>query len=623
MAGRIEDYAFIGDLQTAALVGRDGAVEWLCLPRFDSPAVAAALLGTREHGFWKLAPAESSSRGAHRRRYRGNSLVLESEWDTPCGTVRVSDFMPPRHLDLHGLPRLMRIVEGISGMVRVHSQLRPRFHYGRTTPLITSVDQPFGTRRVQAVAGPYAVWLDGSVESTHDDDSVITDFTVRAGEKVVLVLTGQESCRPAPLPPNPHHALEATGAFWEEWAGRCTNTGAGRDAVIRSLITLKALTYAPTGGIVAAPTTSLPEELGGGRNWDYRYTWLRDAAFTVSAMLRTGYEEEARAWSAWLLRAVAGDVEKLQIMYGVAGERELGEAELDWLPGYENSRPVRIGNAAADQLQLDVYGEVIDALHQIRRPGADAFDAAAHLQLALTRQLERRWREPDEGIWEIRGARRHFVHSKVMAWVAVDRTIKLIESGDADGPLEHWRLLRETIHQEVCEKGYDPQHNTFTQSYGSAELDAALLLIPRAGFLSPDDKRVIGTVEAIQRELSTPDGFIRRYRTHGAQAGLDGLAGDEGAFLACSFWMADALALIGRPDEARKLLGRLLRRRNRLGLLAEEWDPHQRRQLGNYPQAFSHSALIETSALLTDLNRHHKITRTLHTTVPREAAGTR
>ncbi|MFF3318659.1 glycoside hydrolase family 15 protein [Streptomyces sp. NPDC003035] len=593
MAGRIEDYALIGDMQTAALVCRDGSVDWLCLPRFDSHAVFAGLLGTEEHGFWRVAPAVADGATpphADRRRYRGDSLILESEWDTPRGTVRVTDFMPPRD----GAPQLIRIVEGVTGRVPMHSALRMRFSYGRVVPWVHKV----GDRTV-AVAGPDSVWLDTDIETHGKDLTTYSDFTVTAGERITFTISWQPSHKEPPALPDPEGSLEATVDFWREWVEHCTYHGPYREAVVRSLITLKALTYAPTGGIVAAPTTSLPEEIGGVRNWDYRYTWLRDAAITLSSMLRTGYREEARAWRDWLLRAVAGDPENLQIMYGIAGERELGEAELDWLPGYENSGPVRVGNGAANQLQLDVYGEVTEALHLAHMTGLSRNDYASLLQLKLIRYLETHWDQPDEGIWEVRGPRRHFVHSKVMAWVAVDRTIKLIESGDADGPLERWRELRDEIHRDVCEKGYDQERNTFTQSYGSKELDASLLLIPQMGFLPPDDKRVIGTIEAIQRELSTEDGFVLRYPTAGEEAGVDGLEGDEGAFLACSFWLADDLAMIGRVDEARKLFERLLALRNDLGLLAEEWDPRLQRQVGNFPQAFSHVPLIDTALRLT------------------------
>ncbi|MGD1225319.1 MULTISPECIES: glycoside hydrolase family 15 protein [Streptomyces] len=593
VAGRIEDYALIGDMQTAALVCRDGTVDWLCLPRFDSHAIFAGLLGTEEHGFWRLGPAHASDAEpptAARRRYRGDSLILESEWDTPRGTVRVTDFMPPRD----GAPQLIRIVEGVTGRVPMRSALRMRFSYGRVVPWVHKHEG-----RTVAVAGPDSVWFDTACETYGKALTTYADFTVAPGDRIAFTISWEPSHKEPPALPEPEQSLVATEEFWRDWVEQCTYHGPYREAVVRSLITLKALTYAPTGGIVAAPTTSLPEEIGGVRNWDYRYTWLRDAAITLSSLLRTGYREEARAWREWLLRAVAGDPENLQIMYGIAGERELGEAELDWLPGYENSMPVRVGNGAAHQLQLDVYGEVTEALHLAHMTGLSRNDYASLLQLKLIRYLEDHWDQPDEGIWEVRGPRRHFVHSKVMAWVAVDRTIKLIESGDADGPLEKWRELRDDIHRDVCEKGYDKERNTFTQSYGSKELDASLLLIPQMGFLPPDDKRVIGTIEAIQRELSTADGFILRYPTAGEDAGVDGLEGDEGAFLACSFWMADDLAMIGRVDEARKLFERLLALRNDLGLLAEEWDPNLQRQVGNFPQAFSHVPLIDTALRLT------------------------
>ncbi|WP_030266925.1 glycoside hydrolase family 15 protein [Streptomyces violens] len=599
VAGRIEDYALIGDMQTAALVCRDGTVDWLCLPRFDSPAVFAGLLGTEEHGFWRLGPAaeaegeaEAASPASDRRRYRGDSLILESEWDTPDGTVRVIDFMPPRD----GAPQLIRIVEGVRGKVAMRSSLRMRFSYGWVVPWVHQVDG-----RTAAVAGPDSVWFDTTAETHGEDLTTYSDFTVEEGQRIAFTMSWQPSHHEQPPLPEPENSLTATEDFWREWVEQCTYHGPYRDAVVRSLITLKALTYAPTGGIVAAPTTSLPEDIGGSRNWDYRFTWLRDAAITLSSLLRTGYREEARAWREWLLRAVAGDPENLQIMYGIAGERELGENELTWLPGYENSKPVRVGNGAADQLQLDVYGEVIEALHLAHMTGLARNDYASLLQIKLIRWVEKHWDEPDEGIWEVRGPRRHFVHSKVMTWVAVDRTIKLMESGDVEGPLEEWKELRDTIHRDVCEKGYDPERNTFTQSYGSKELDASLLLIPQMGFLPPDDKRVIGTIEAIQRELATPDGFILRYPTS-ADAGeenLDGLEGDEGAFLACSFWLADDLAMIGRVEEARKLFEKLLSLRNDLGLLAEEWDSKAGRQVGNFPQAFSHVPLIDTALRLT------------------------
>jgi GH15 family glucan-1,4-alpha-glucosidase len=594
VAGRIEDYALVGDMQTAALICRDGSADWLCLPRFDSHAVFAGLLGTDEHGFWRIGPAHGKDvppPPASRRRYLGDSLILESEWDTPRGTVRVTDFMPPRGTDA---PQMVRIVEGVSGRVPMRSALRMRFSYGWVVPWVHKVDD-----RTVAVSGPDSVWLDTSADTYGKDLTTYADFTVAPGDRIAFAISWQPSHKQPPPVPDPEESLTATEDFWRNWVAQCTYHGPYREAVVRSLITLKALTYAPTGGIVAAPTTSLPEEIGGSRNWDYRFTWLRDAAITLSSLLRTGYHEEARAWREWLLRAVAGDPQNLQIMYGIAGERELAEAELSWLPGYENSQPVRVGNGAAGQLQLDVYGEVTEALHLAHMTGLARNDHANLLQLKLIRYLEDHWDEPDEGIWEVRGPRRHFVHSKVMAWVAVDRTVKLIESGEVNGPLERWRDLRDEIHRAVCEHGYDKERNTFTQSYGSRELDASLLLIPQMGFLPPDDKRVIGTIEAIQRELSTLDGFILRYPTAGDQAGVDGLEGDEGAFLACSFWLADDLAMIGRVDEARKLFEKLLALRNDLGLLAEEWDPRRMRQVGNFPQAFSHVPLIDTALRLT------------------------
>ncbi|MFE7591975.1 glycoside hydrolase family 15 protein [Kitasatospora sp. NPDC057512] len=604
MPARIEDYALIGDMQTAALVGRDGSVDWLCLPRFDSPAVFAGLLGTDEHGFWRLGPGGGTAAPAgpaDRRRYRGDSLILEHEWDTDGGTVRVVDFMPPRGT---AAPQLIRIVEGVSGTVRMRSALRMRFSYGRVVPWVHRVEQADGGHRTVAVAGPDSVWLDGEAETYGRDLTTYADFTVTAGERIAFALTWQASHLDAPNAPDAEDMLDATADFWHDWADQCTYQGPYREAVIRSLITLKGLTYAPTGGIVAAPTTSLPEDIGGERNWDYRYTWLRDAAITLSSLLRTGYRDEAKAWREWLLRAVAGDPENLQIMYGIAGERELTESSLDWLPGYEGSQPVRTGNGAAGQLQLDVYGEVVEALHLAHMTGLVRNDHAHQLQLRLIDYLEDHWQNPDEGIWEVRGPRRHFVHSKVMAWVAVDRTIKLLEQTPEDEPtgghLERWRTLRDTIHADVCEKGYDPERNTFTQYYGGRELDASLLLIPQVGFLPADDKRVIGTIEAIQRELSTEDGFVLRYPTHDESGNnVDGLSGHEGAFLACSFWLADDLAMIGRVQEARELFDRLLALRNDVGLLAEEWDPRLKRQVGNFPQAFSHVPLIDTALRLT------------------------
>ncbi len=590
---RIEDFALIGDMKSSALVGRDGSVDWLCLPRFDSPAIFASLLGTEDHGFWRIGPAHAANTPpprATRRRYRGASRVLEPQWDTRCGTVRVIDLMPPSD----GAPRLIRIVEGVSGRVPMSSALRVRFSYGRVVP---TVYQHEG--RTVAVAGPDSVWFDTEAETYSTSQTTYADFTVAPGDRVAFTISWQPSHQEPPTVPVPETSLEATEDFWLAWVEACTYDGPYRESVIRSLITLKALTSASTGGIVAAPTTSLPEEFGGVRNWDYRYVWLRDAALSVSSLVRAGFSDEARAWRAWLLRTVAGDPQNLQIMYGIGGERDLPEAELGWLPGYENSTPVRVGNAAVTQLQLDVYGEVTDALYLVGRYGLEYDPASTQLLITLVTHLESQWDQPDEGIWEGRGLRRHFVHSKVMAWTAVDRAVRLIEAGHAHGPLARWRKLRTTIHRDVCASGFDRERNTFTQSYGSTRLDAALLVIPLVGFLPPDDKRVIGTVEAIQRELSTRDGFLLRYTTDGARTGEDGLPGDEGAFLLCSFRLVEALAMIGRLDEARELFDRLLRMRNDVGLLAEEWDPQLQRQLGNFPQAFSHVGLVDAAVTLS------------------------
>ncbi|MFJ8646909.1 glycoside hydrolase family 15 protein [Streptomyces sp. NPDC093546] len=587
MTQRIEDYALIGDLQTAALVGKDGSIDWLCLPRFDSSACFAALLGDENNGHWRIAPKDATV--CTRRSYLTDSLILETVWQTRTGTVRVLDFMPQRD----EAPDVVRIVEGVSGVVEMAGVLRLRFDHGSIVPWVRRLDG----HRV-AVAGPDSVWLrsEPEVKTWGQQYSTCSSFTVRPGEKVAFVLTWHPSHRPRPPLVDPYEALEHTLEDWKAWAAQCVYEGPYREAVLRSLITLKALTYAPTGGIVAAPTTSLPEELGGVRNWDYRYCWLRDSTLTLGALLSAGYLEEASAWRDWLLRAVAGDPADLQIMYGLAGERRLPETELPWLRGYAGSRPVRIGNAAVHQLQLDVYGEVMDSLYLARQAGMTAQPYAWNLQLSLLNFLESAWRRPDEGLWEVRGPRRHFVHSKVMAWVAADRAVRTLEEHPKlRGDSTRWRAMRDEIHREVCEKGYDADRNTFTQSYGSRELDAATLLIPRVGFLPPDDPRVVGTVDAVRRELSH-DGFIRRYSTEGVA--VDGLPGDEGTFLACSFWLADALRMTGRPKEARELFERLLALRNDVGLLAEEYDPSSRRQLGNFPQAFSHVGLVGTALAL-------------------------
>ncbi|MBT2527814.1 glycoside hydrolase family 15 protein [Streptomyces sp. ISL-99] len=590
---RIEQYGLIGDMQTSAHVCDDGSIDWLCLPRFDSPAVFAGLLGTQKHGSWQISPTAPAGRSdgeaVAERRYHGDSLVLESVWRTPTGSARVLDFMPPRD----GAPQVIRIVEGMTGEVPMVSALRPRPGYGSVSPWIHEVGG-----RMAAEAGADALWLDTCVQQVEKDGVIVSAFAVAAGQSVAFVLSWCPSHAAAPDVPDPEAALAETLTFWQDWTQEGTYDGPYREPVVRSSIALKAMTYGPSGGIVAAPTTSLPEEIGGGRNWDYRFTWLRDASTTLAALLGTGYRQEAQAWRRWLLRAVAGDPENLQIMYGITGDRDLRERELPWLPGYEESRPVRVGNGAADQLQLDVYGEVIETLYLAHQSGVAHCADTAVLHQRLIEHLAQRWQEPDEGIWEIRGARRHFVHSKVMAWVAIDRTIRLAEAGALDMDLDTLVELRETIHREVCTKGFDPERNTFTQSYGSQELDAATLLIPRVGFLPPEDPRVIGTVDAVRRELSTPDGLVRRYPTIGNHAGVDGLKGDEGTFILCSFWLVDALALTGRLDEAHALFERLLALRNDLGLLAEEYDPVQQRQLGNFPQAFSHMGLIQSARLL-------------------------
>ncbi len=574
---RIEDYALLGDLHTAALVGRDGSIDWLCVPRFDSPACFAALLDTPDAGRWSLAPAAGGT--CTSRSYRGDTLVLESEWSLPEGRVRVVDFMRPRRSH----PRLVRIVEGLSGAVPMRSELRLRFDYGHVVPWVRHAGSA-----MEAVAGPDAMWLHSHVPQHGEDWSTVSEFTVRAGDRVPFTLTWAPSHEPAPAHEEADAALSATMDFWRRWAAKATLPGRYQQPVMRSLLTLKALTYAPTGGIVAAATTSLPEQLGGPRNWDYRFCWLRDATLTLQAMLAAGYLEEARAWREWLLRAAAGRPGDLQIMYGLDGRRRLPEAELDWLAGYEGSGPVRTGNAAADQLQLDVYGEVLDGLALARQARLGGHRDAWDLQVALMEHLEGQWQEPDNGLWEMRGPRRHFTHSKVMAWVAADRMVRAVREHDLDGPVQRWEALRSQIHAEVCERGVDPGGGHFTQSYGGTALDASLLIIPRVGFLPGDDPRVLATVEAIQRDL-TEDGLVLRYRTDSAD---DGLPGAEGVFLACSFWLVDALTDAGRTDQARSLFERLLELRNDVGLLSEEWHPRDRRQLGNTPQAFSHFSLV-------------------------------
>ncbi|MET7937316.1 glycoside hydrolase family 15 protein [Streptomyces sp. NPDC005322] len=589
MAQRIDDYALIGDHQTAALISREGSIDWLCLPSFDSAACFAALLGDVDNGHWRLAPKGAGA--CTRRGYIDDSLVLETIWETDAGTVKVIDFMPQRDR----APDLIRIVEGVSGSVEMQGVLRLRFDYGHVIPWVRREDG----HRI-AVAGPDSVWLrsEPEVHTYGKDFSTRSEFTVSAGERVAFVLTWHPSHEPRPRLVDPYTSLRSSLDDWHAWAARCTYQGPYRDAVIRSLITLKALTYAPTGGIVAAPTTSLPELIGGIRNWDYRYCWLRDSTLTLNALLSAGYREEASAWRDWLLRAIAGDPAELQIMYGLGGERRLHEYELPWLDGYEQSAPVRIGNGAVGQRQLDVYGEILDSLHLARVSGLPGKPHDWKIQCALMDFLESAWRDPDEGLWEVRGPRRHFVHSKVMAWVAADRAVRTIEAHpELSGDANRWRAMRDAVHREVCEKGYDPERSTFTQSYGSAELDAATLLIPRVGFLPATDPRVLGTIDAVRRELSD-DGLIRRYTTDGTN--VDGLPGSEGAFLACSFWLADALQLAGRHKDARALFERLLSLRNDVGLLAEEYDPAAGRQLGNFPQAFSHIGLVGTALTLAE-----------------------
>jgi GH15 family glucan-1,4-alpha-glucosidase len=604
MAGLIEDYAIVGDMQSAALISRDGSVDWLCVPRFDSPACMAALLGDQSHGLWRISPTAAegppSRRGQVSRCYEDSTLILQTDWETMGGTVRVTDFMPPRRDEA---PVLVRIVEGVRGAVEMECVWRLRFDYGRTLPWVRRIDHA-----VVAIAGPNSVWLRTPVRLVGHDMAHEASFTVRAGERVPFVFAWTPSHLGPPPVVDAAEVLAATRQFWADWTSRCSYTGQYRDAVIRSLITLKALTYAPTGGIVAAATTSLPEDLGGVRNWDYRYCWLRDATITLEALLRTGYTQEASQWREWLGRAIAGDPGDVQIMYGVAGERRLDEWQAEWLPGYENSAPVRIGNAAVSQRQLDVYGEVIDAITLGRQAGLRFDRHTWSLVRALLRFLEQNWAQPDEGIWEVRGPRRHFVHSKVMAWVAFDRAIRVAELGQP-GAEDRWRAVRDQIHAEVCERGYDARRGTFTQYYGSTELDAAVLLIPEVGFLPPDDPRVVSTVETIQRELMS-GGLVLRYTlpaagSAGSRAEVDGLTGAEGAFLACSFWLVNALHMIGRYDEAAKLFERLLSLRNDVGLLSEEFDPRYDRQVGNFPQAFSHMPLIQSALNLENHAGHH------------------
>ena len=588
---RIEDYALLGDLQTAAMVSTAGSIDWLCLPRFDSPACFAALLDTPDAGHWSLAPAAGGT--CTTRRYVDDTVVLESEWVTRDGTVRVIDFMPPRG---HA-PDVVRIVEGVHGAVAMHSALTLRFEYGRVVPWVRRHGD-----QIEAIAGPNRIRLRTPVHTRGHEMSTVSDFTVRAGDRVPFVLTWSHSHEPPPKPVDAERALSDTLTFWTDWSRQGNPVrGPYRDAIKRSLITLKALTYQPTGGIVAAATTSLPEQIGGGRNWDYRYCWLRDSTYTLQALIAAGYLAEAKAWREWLLRAVAGKPDDLKIMYALDGTRYIPEAELPWLAGYENSRPVRTGNAASDQLQLDVWGETLDGLALARNAGIARRDDSWDLQVALMNHLEGAWDQPDNGLWEMRGARRHFTHSKVLAWVGANRMAAAVRTHpELQGPADRWEALADTIHADVLARGYDSDRNTFTQSYDAPGLDAALLMIPRVGFLPPKDPRVLGTITAIQSEL-TEDGLVKRYNTSDSD---DGLSGGEGLFLACSFWLVDALHLAGHRAEATSLFERLLTLRNDVGLLSEEWDPGAGRQLGNTPQAFSHFPLV-TSALQLHAGRGH------------------
>jgi GH15 family glucan-1,4-alpha-glucosidase len=580
---KIEDYGLIGDTQTAALVGRDGSIDWLCLPRFDSAACFAALVGGPENGHWRIAPAGELTET--RRRYRDGTLVLDTEFTTSGGAVRLTDCMPPRHGD----PDVVRVVHGLRGRVRMRMELVIRFDYGSIVPWVRQVDG-----RLEAVGGPDALSLWSEVPTRGEGLATVADFEIAAGEAVAFVLLWHPSHRMPAKTVDARREVVETERWWRSWSERARGgAGAWAEAVQRSLITLKALTYAPTGGIVAAATTSLPEHIGGVRNWDYRYCWLRDATFTLEALIGAGYLAEARGWRDWLLRAVAGDPSRLQILYGVGGERRLPEHELAWLAGYEGSRPVRVGNAAHGQFQLDVYGELLDSMHQAQLAGLPPLADAWNLERKLLEFLESAWSEPDEGIWEVRGPRRQFTHSKLMAWVAFDRAVQMAQRGGLDAPLARWRERRDEIHREICERGFSPTRHAFVQEYGSSRLDASLLMVPLVGFLPATDPRVCGTLHAVERELLV-EGFVLRYRPEEA-AEVDALPPGEGCFLLCSFWLADNYVLAGRAAEARALFERLLAIRNDLGLLSEQYDPGSRRLLGNFPQAFSHVGLVNTA----------------------------
>ena len=585
---KIEDYAFLSDTQTGALVSRDGCVDWLCFPRFDSPACFASLLGSGENGRWFFHPHEKIEKT--RRRYRGETLILETEIETRSGAVRLIDFMPPRGEN----PDLVRIVEGLRGKVSMQMELIIRFDYGQIVPWVRRRKRNDG---LEAIAGPDGLILRTPIETCGKDLTTVAEFTVAKGDRIPFVLTWFASHTDPPRKINPEHALHDTEKYWREWSKELQSKGEWRDAVVRSLVVLKGLTYAPTGGMVAALTTSLPEEIGGVRNWDYRFCWLRDATLTLFSLVSAGYREEAKSWRQWLLRAIAGSPAQMQMIYGVGGERRLNEYEIPWLSGYENSKPVRIGNAASSQFQLDVYGEVLAVMWQADHVGMKMEEPDWALMVKLMKFLESHWQEPDEGIWEVRGGRKHFTHSKMMAWLAFDRAVKLVEEcGCAAGEnLERWKKIRDQIHAEVCERGYNTGKKAFTQVYGSDALDASLLMMPLTGFLPVTDERVRGTIEAIEREL-VQDGFVLRYRPQ--EENVDGLPGREGVFLPCSFWLANCLHLIGRKKEARELFERLLDLRNDLGLLSEEYDPREKRQLGNFPQAFSHIALLNTAQVL-------------------------
>ena len=580
---RIEDYAVIGNCETMALVSRNASIDWLCLPRFDSEACFAALLGDGGNGYWRLAPTDDDAQG--KRRYRDGTLVLETEFTTTEGSVVVIDCMRAHDGD-DGVD-VLRLVRGLRGKVSMSMRLCLRFGYGQAVPWVTRTKDG----RVQAMAGPDRVILSTPVTLRGEDLTTLADFSVGEGEEIPFALTWRQSWQPLADAPDVAAGIAAETDEWKRWSARYDDAGAWDGAVLRSLITLKALTHRETGGIVAAATTSLPEEIGGERNWDYRFCWLRDSTLTLFALTESGYIDEAAAWRQWLLRAIGGDPAHPRIMYGVGGERHLTELELPWLAGYEGSKPVRIGNAASGQLQLDIYGELMDSLYHARRVGLDELDACWDLQRLLIGHLETIWRDPDEGIWEIRGPRRQFTHSKVMVWVAVDRAVRTIEEFGEKGPLEHWRELRQAIHDDVCAHGFDRELGSFVQSYGSKAMDASLLQIPLVGFLRADDERVRGTIAQVERRL-LEGGFVHRYNT---DSDVDGLPGDEGVFLACSFWLADCMVLQGRMDEARALFERLLALRNDVGLLAEEYDPKARRQLGNFPQAFSHISLVNTA----------------------------